>query len=43
MKGGRIDTKLLDPLCRLAGPSYATLGEIVTMQPIFQTAKTIMK
>jgi flavin reductase (DIM6/NTAB) family NADH-FMN oxidoreductase RutF len=43
MKGGKIDSKVLDPLCRLAGPNYATLGDIVTMQPIFQTAKTTIK
>jgi flavin reductase (DIM6/NTAB) family NADH-FMN oxidoreductase RutF len=43
MKGGKIDTKVLDPLCRLAGPNYATLGDIVTMQPIFQTAKSTIK
>jgi flavin reductase (DIM6/NTAB) family NADH-FMN oxidoreductase RutF len=40
LKGGKIDTRALDPLCRLAGPNYATLGEIVAMPPIFQTAKT---
>jgi flavin reductase (DIM6/NTAB) family NADH-FMN oxidoreductase RutF len=39
MKNGKIDTAALDPLCRLAGPNYATLGEIVTMQAIFQTPK----
>jgi len=43
MKGGKIDSKALDPLCRLAGPNYATLGDIVTMQPIFQTAKSTIK
>ena len=43
IKGGKIDTRALDPLCRLAGPNYATLGEIVAMQPIFQTAKTTVK
>lgn len=43
MKGGKIDTKALDPLCRLAGPNYATLGEIVALQPIFQTPKTTVK
>src|ERR1044072_9240741 len=40
LKGGKIDSKVLDPLCRLGGPNYATLGEIVALQPIFQTAKT---
>jgi flavin reductase (DIM6/NTAB) family NADH-FMN oxidoreductase RutF len=39
IKAGKIDTRALDPICRLAGPNYATLGEIVAMQPIFQTAK----
>jgi flavin reductase (DIM6/NTAB) family NADH-FMN oxidoreductase RutF len=43
LKGGKIDTKMLDPLCRLAGPNYATLGEIVAMQPIVQTAKTTVE
>lgn len=43
MQNGKIDTKALDPLCRLAGPNYATLGDIVTMQPIFQTVKTTIK
>ena len=39
VNGGKIDTKVLDPLCRLAGPNYATLGEIVAMQPIAQSVK----
>jgi flavin reductase (DIM6/NTAB) family NADH-FMN oxidoreductase RutF len=43
MQGGKIDTKQLDPICRLAGPSYATLGEIVTMRPIAQSVKTTIK
>jgi flavin reductase (DIM6/NTAB) family NADH-FMN oxidoreductase RutF len=43
MTGGKIDSKTLDPLCRLAGPNYATLGDVVTMQPIFQTAKSTIK
>ena len=40
LNNGKIDTKVLDPLCRLAGPNYATLGEIVALQPIFQTSKS---
>lgn len=28
----KIDTKALDPICRLAGPNYATLGEHITMR-----------
>jgi flavin reductase (DIM6/NTAB) family NADH-FMN oxidoreductase RutF len=43
MQGGKIDSKALDPLCRLAGPNYATLGDIVTMRPIFQTEKSTIK
>lgn len=30
-KDGRVDPKLLDPVCRLAGSSYARLGEIVNV------------
>ena len=37
---GKIDTRRLDPIGRLAGPNYATLGEIVTMQTIHQTPKS---
>ncbi len=40
LDNGKIDTRALDPLCRLAGPNYATLGEIVALAPIFQTPKT---
>jgi len=36
---GKIDTRALDPICRLGGPTYASLGEIVTMAPIQQTPK----
>jgi flavin reductase (DIM6/NTAB) family NADH-FMN oxidoreductase RutF len=28
---GKIDTRLLRPICRLGGPNYASLGEIVTL------------
>ena len=31
LKNGKIDTQELDPIARLAGPHYATLGTIVTM------------
>jgi flavin reductase (DIM6/NTAB) family NADH-FMN oxidoreductase RutF len=31
---GKIDTKLLRPVCRLGGPNYATLGDIVTMRSV---------
>ena len=43
LKNGKIDSATLDPLCRLAGPNYATLGEIVTMQPIQQSVKTTVE
>lgn len=39
---GKIDTARLRPICRLGGPNYATLGEIVSMQPIAQTAKNVL-
>ena len=41
-RNGKIDTRQLDPICRLAGPNYAVLGEIVTMAPIAQTAKSVL-
>lgn len=40
MRDGKVETRLVDPLCRLAGPHYAALGEIMTMQPIGQTPKS---
>ena len=36
---GKIDTAALDPVCRIAGPAYARLGEIITLSPIAQTPK----
>ena len=39
VENGKIDTKSLNPICRLGGPRYATLGDIVTMQPVPQTPK----
>jgi flavin reductase (DIM6/NTAB) family NADH-FMN oxidoreductase RutF len=30
---GKIDTRKLRPICRLAGPHYAALGEIISMGP----------
>ena len=41
-EGGKIDTAKLRPACRLGGPNYARLGEIVTMRPIAQTPKTVL-
>lgn len=30
-KDGRVDARLLDPVCRLSGSAYASLGEIVNI------------
>jgi flavin reductase (DIM6/NTAB) family NADH-FMN oxidoreductase RutF len=38
---GKIDTGSLQPVCRLGGPNYALLGEIVRMAPVAQTPKTV--
>lgn len=42
IQNGKIETQNLNPICRLAGPNYATLGEIITLQPIRQTEKTVL-
>lgn len=39
---GKIDTAKLRPICRIGGPNYAKLGEIISMKPIAQTAKTVV-
>ncbi len=39
---GKVDTRALDPICRLGGPNYATLGEVVRMTPVARTAKTVL-
>jgi len=31
-KNGRVDPRLLDPVCRLSGSGYAALGELVNVQ-----------
>jgi flavin reductase (DIM6/NTAB) family NADH-FMN oxidoreductase RutF len=31
-KNGRVDPKLLDPICRLSGSGYASLGELFSVQ-----------
>ena len=31
-KNGRIDPRLLDPVCRLSGSGYAQLGELINVQ-----------
>ena len=39
---GKIETAKLRPICRIGGPNYAKLGEIVSMQPIAQISKTVL-
>jgi flavin reductase (DIM6/NTAB) family NADH-FMN oxidoreductase RutF len=34
ISGGKIDTAKMRPVCRIAGPNYAGLGEIVSMTPV---------
>ncbi len=43
MQDGKIDTGKLRPICRIGGPNYASLGEIITKRGIAQTAKSVMK
>lgn len=42
LHNGKIDTARLRPVCRLGGPNYATLGDIISMAPIAQTPKAAM-
>ena len=42
LENGRIDSEKLRPICRIGGPNYAKLGEIVRMQPVSQTEKTVL-
>lgn len=39
---GRIDTRELQPVCRIAGANYAALGDIRQLQPVAQTPKSIV-
>lgn len=34
VRDGKIDSAKMRPLCRLAGPNYAGLGNIVTLRPV---------
>lgn len=40
---GKIQTTDLRPICRLAGPLYAHLGQVITQPAIRQTEKTVLK
>lgn len=37
---GKVDTRRLDPIGRIAGPNYTTLGDILAMPAIHQTPKS---
>ena len=40
-KDGRVDPRLLDPVCRLSGSGYAQLGELVNVaRPFWKDVKT---
>ncbi len=39
---GKIDSAQLNPVCRLAGPTYATLGRITTLRTISQTPQKVI-
>ena len=43
MNNGKVETAAHNPIARIAGPRYARLGEIVTMQSVFQTPKSTGK
>jgi flavin reductase (DIM6/NTAB) family NADH-FMN oxidoreductase RutF len=40
VNNGKVETAALDPIARIAGPRYARLGEIVTLNTVFQTSKS---
>jgi flavin reductase (DIM6/NTAB) family NADH-FMN oxidoreductase RutF len=40
VSNGKVETAALDPIARIGGPRYAKLGEIVTLQTVFQTPKS---
>ena len=40
LNNGKVETAALDPIARIGGPRYARLGEIVTLQSVFQTPKS---
>src|SRR5690242_3295889 len=40
INNGKIETAMLDPIARIAGPRYARLGEIVTLHTVLQTPKS---
>ncbi len=40
VSNGKVETAALDPIARIGGPRYAKLGDIVTLQTVFQTPKS---
>jgi flavin reductase (DIM6/NTAB) family NADH-FMN oxidoreductase RutF len=42
LHNGKIESVALDPVCRLAGPNYATLGEIVTLRGVASAPKSTL-
>ncbi len=40
VNNGKVESAALDPIARIAGPRYARLGEIVTLNTVFQTPKS---
>ena len=40
LNDGKIETAALDPIARIGGPRYARLGDIVTLNSVFQTPKS---
>ena len=34
LRDGKINTRELNPVCRLGGPTYAVLGEILSLRPV---------
>jgi flavin reductase (DIM6/NTAB) family NADH-FMN oxidoreductase RutF len=39
----KLDSLALNPICRLGGPHYATIGAVTTLRPLHQTAKTVIE
>jgi len=39
---GKIDSAALNPICRLAGPRYATLGRVISLRPLVQADKAVL-
>jgi len=42
LNNGKIDTAELRPVCRLAGPNYAFLGQVITLEQLAQTEKSVL-